>query len=46
MGERRGRDKQRNMNRGHMGTDNWGRLTVGVGCSNGEKGGMTVIEQQ
>ena len=30
MGERRGRDKSRNMNRGLMGTDmGWG-LTVGV----------------
>ena len=31
MGERRGRVKQRNMNRGLIGTDNEGRLTVGVG---------------
>ena len=31
MGERRGRDKQRNMNRGLMGMDNAGGLTVGDG---------------
>ena len=30
MGERRGRSKQRNMNRGLMGMENGG-LTVGVG---------------
>ena len=31
MGERRGRVRQRNMNRGLMGVDNEGGLTVGVG---------------
>ena len=34
MGERSGRDKQRNMNRGLMDTDNGGAgLTVGVGVT-------------
>ena len=50
MGERRGRGKQRNMNRGLMGTDNGGidcgSRGYGVGESNGEKGGTTVTEQQ
>ena len=31
MGERRARSKKRNMNKGLMGTDNGGGLTVGVG---------------
>ena len=31
MGERRGRGKERNMNRGLMGTDNREGLTMGVG---------------
>ena len=31
MGERRGRSKQRNMNRGLMGMNNARGLTVGVG---------------
>ena len=43
MGEIRG-DKQRNMNRGLMSTDNVGGSTVGVGysvgVSNGEKVGQ------
>ena len=51
MGERRGRGKQRKMNRGLMGTDNGGIDSLGVestgyGVSNGEKGGTTVTEKQ
>ena len=47
MGERRGRVRQRNMNRGLMGVDNEGGLTVGgAEESNEEKCGMTVTEQQ
>ena len=50
MGDRKGRGKERNMNRGLMGTDN-----EGIGCgsrgdrvgeNNGVKGGTTVTEQQ
>ena len=51
-GERRGKDKSRNMQRGRMGVDN-GRegLTVGVGVGRGRgeqwgKGKTTVSEQQ
>ena len=48
MGERRGKGKQRNANRGLMGMDSgwidWGG--DGVGVSNGEKGRTIVTEQQ
>ena len=49
--EKRGKGKQRNMNRGLMGTDNEGGLTVGVGedgvgVNNWGKCGTTVTEQQ
>ena len=45
MGERRDVGKSRNTNRGLMGTDNEGVLTVGVGAdrardSNGNKAGQ------
>ena len=49
--EGRGRGKQREPNRGLMGTDNMGKVTVGVrggdkaGEGNGEKGRTTVTEQ-
>ena len=48
MGERKGRGKQRNTNKGLLVMDNEGRgLTVGgAEESNEEKGGMTVTEQQ
>ena len=52
-GERRGRGKQRNENRGLMVRDKAGRerLTMGVGVgwvgmSNGQKDGTTVTEEQ
>ena len=51
MGETRGRGKQRTGIEGSWASTIRGRLTVGVegagvGVSNGEKGGITVTEQQ
>ena len=51
MGERRGRGKQKNTNRGFMGMDNVGRINCGsrgdrLGVSNREKGRTTIIEQE
>ena len=47
MGGRSGRGRQRNVKRGLMDTDNGAGLTMGVGVgeSNGERGGTTVTQQ-